>query len=398
MKTEKDLVLLYIFNFFKSLQFFGAVAVPFYLVRIGLDYTGMFTLEAVFSFSMMAFEIPTGVVADRWGRKMSLFAGSLFFGAGFLMFGLFTSFAVLLAAEVVCAFGMTMLSGADRALTYEILKARGEEGGAARVMARYDAFGTAGLALAFPAGSFFVTSGVAAFKAALGLVFVATAAAVGLAGLVVIFVREEIHEKNPASAIRQGVEGFLFVFGRKGLRAFALDCALVSSMTFFMFWFYQSLLLESGFPVGLLGFVASAFNLSALVMLLLLPAVERKFGVGRTLFLTSFVPGLFYVLPVAVPGPAAALAAIFVVTNLRAFRAPLLSALMNAEIGDSDRATVLSGVSMIERVATMLLYPVVGLFADVSLGTALLLLGALTTLLSVLLRAKGPGARRSKMR
>ncbi len=391
MKTEKSLLLLYVFNFFKSLQFFGAVAVPFYLRRVGLDYAGMFTLEAVFSLSMMAFEIPTGVVADRWGRKTSLFAGSLFFGAGFLMFGLFTSFAILLAAEVVCAFGMTMMSGADRALVYEILKSRGEEAHAAAAMARYDAFGTAGLALAFPAGSLFVTSGVADYETALGLVFVATAAAVGLAGLAVLFVREEVRQRNPASAIRQGAEGFLFVFRRKGLRAFALDYALVSSTTFFMFWFYQSLLLENGFPVGLLGFVASAFNLSSFVLLLVLPAAERGLGVGRTLFLTSLVSGLFYFLPVAVPGSAAALAAIFVVTNLRAFRTPLLSALMNAEIGDSDRATVLSGVSMIERIATMLLYPVVGMLADVSLGTALLLLGALTVLLSVLLRSKETG-------
>ena len=49
---------------------------------------------------------------------------------------------------------MSLLSGADRALTYEILRARGEAASASRVMARYDAFGTLGLALAFPRALF----------------------------------------------------------------------------------------------------------------------------------------------------------------------------------------------------------------------------------------------------
>jgi MFS family permease len=86
MKTNKNLALLYLFSFFKSLQFFGAVAVPFYLHRIGLDYTRMFLLEAIFSFAMILFEIPTGVIADRWAEKYPLF-GAVFFGAGFLLFG-----------------------------------------------------------------------------------------------------------------------------------------------------------------------------------------------------------------------------------------------------------------------------------------------------------------------
>ena len=64
----------------------------------------------------------------------------------------------------------------------------------------------------------------------------------------------------------------------------------------------------------------------------------------------------------------------------------MLSALMNEEIESSSRATVLSGVSMIERIATALLYPVVGLLTDVSLQITFLALGAITILLSVLLR------------
>jgi MFS family permease len=386
MKINRNLVLLYWFNFFKSLQFFGAVAVPFYLYRAGLDYTRMFLLETIFSIGMFAFEIPTGVVADRWGRKISLFLGSCFFGAGFLLFGIFTAYPILIIAEVICAVGMTLLSGADRAIIYEILKEGHEENKAATVMARYDAYGTAGSLLAFPAGSLFVGRNLVNYKTALGLVFVATAVAIGISGLIVLWVKEGKYEKSGENGIRQGLEGFLYIFRHQRLRIFSLNFAFVSSLTFFMFWLYQSLLLQNKFPLAWQGFIASGFNLTAILLLLFTPIAKRRIGIKNTLFLSSLIPGILYISVSFIPGFIMAIIAIFGVTNLKMFRAPMLNALMNDYIESSNRATVLSGVSIIERIATALLYPLVGLLTDISLKMTFLTLGIITIILSILLR------------
>jgi MFS family permease len=386
MKHNKDLSLLYWFNFFKSLQFFGAIAVPFYLYRAGLDYTRMFLLETIFSVGMFAFEIPTGVVADRWGRKISLFFGSCFFGAGFLLFGIYTSYSILIIAEVICALGMTLLSGADRAILYEILKEGHEENRAATVMARYDAYGTAGMFLAFPAGSLFTGSHLVAYKAALGLVFVATAFAVGISSLIVLFVKEGKYERSGENAIKQGLAGFLYIFRHPRLRIFSFNFAFISSVTFFMFWFYQTLLLANKFPVTWQGFIASGFNLTAILLLLLTPVAKSCIGIRNTLFFSSLIPGILYIGVSVIPGLIMAMIAIFGVTNLKMFRAPILNALMNDQIESSSRATVLSGVSMIERIATALLYPVVGLLTDISFKMTFLTLGIITMILSILLR------------
>jgi len=64
----------------------------------------------------------------------------------------------------------------------------------------------------------------------------------------------------------------------------------------------------------------------------------------------------------------------------------MLSALMNDHIEDSNRATVLSGISMLERVLIALLYPFVGMIADRSLNAALLILGGLTIFASLALK------------
>ncbi len=155
-----------------------------------------------------------------------------------------------------------------------------------------------------------------------------------------------------------------------------------------MFWFYQSLLMANGFPLSMQGFVASSFNLTAMLLLFLVPMADKSLGTRNTLFISSLVPGILYICLWLVPGPVMALVAIFGITNLKLLRAPLLVALMNEEIESADRATVLSGVSMIERIMTTMLYPAAGLLADRSLGMAFLVIGIITVLLSVVLRVE----------
>jgi len=388
LSRRNDLHALYVFSFLKSLNFFGAVTVPFYLYRVKLDYGRMFLLEAVFSASMMLLEIPTGIVADRWGRKISLAWGSGFLALSFLAFGVFRSFWVLLAAEIVCALGMTLVSGADKALLYETVQAGGSGEEPTTVFARYEAAGTAGMFVAFPAGSLFAGSGILGYGEALGFVFIATAIALGLAGAIVLSVGERRSDRGREGFIRQGVQGFLYIFRIPQLRRFALDYSVISAFTFFMFWFYQSLLLRNKVSVGWLGFVGAGFNLVATLLLSATPAVRKRLGIGKSLVLSSLLPGLFYLAAGTLPGLGVALAAIFGVTTLRLFRAPMLSALMNEWIEDGNRATVLSGVSMIERVMIALLYPLVGALADRSLNLALLSLGAATVAGVLLLRMK----------
>lgn len=386
MRANRQLAVLNVFSFLVNLQFFGAVAVPYYLHRIGLDYTGMFILEAVFSFCLLLFEVPTGVVADRFGRKISLSLGSLFFALGFLLFGFYTNYSILIAGEVLGALGMSLMSGADKALLYEIIRESGHEEDASKIMSRNQAFGTMGLFIAMPAGSLFVGSGLVSYTAALGLVFVATAVSLVLGCVLVMGVQEPERQPSPASAIREGIEGFRTIFRNPALTRFSLNFAIISSLTFFMFWFYQSLLMENGFPVSLQGFVAASFNLGATLLLMASGPINARLGTGRSLFLSSLIPGLCYLGVFFIPGLPMALVAIFGVTMLKIYRAPLLSALMNRHIDSANRATVLSGVSMLERIMTAAFYPLAGLLTDISLGWAFLVMGTLTVGLSCLLR------------
>jgi len=119
--------------------------------------------------------------------------------------------------------------------------------------------------------------------------------------------------------------------------------------------------------------------------------LEATLGLPRLLLATAVVPGLLYLGLGAVRAPAFALPAAFVIVGLKLLRAPLLSDLINRLVASDNRATILSGVSMLERLVVFLLYPMVGWAADRSLSLAFAGLGAVTLLFAALSRLpRGP--------
>lgn len=84
---------------------------PMQLVLVGT------TLEV----SAFLFEIPTGVVADVFSRRLSIIIGYILMGIGFLIEALFPAFLPILLAQVIWGLGYTFTSGATQAwITDEI--------------------------------------------------------------------------------------------------------------------------------------------------------------------------------------------------------------------------------------------------------------------------------------
>ena len=67
--------------------------------------------------------MPTGAVADRWGRRYSLMLGALMFSVAIFVFGIAENYPILLVSYTAWGLAMTFQSGADTALLYDSLKA-----------------------------------------------------------------------------------------------------------------------------------------------------------------------------------------------------------------------------------------------------------------------------------
>lgn len=78
---------------------------PLQLVLVGT------TLEA----TAFIFEVPTGIIADVYSRKLSIIIGYVMIGIGFLVEGFFPFFATVLLAQVIWGIGYTFTSGSTEA-------------------------------------------------------------------------------------------------------------------------------------------------------------------------------------------------------------------------------------------------------------------------------------------
>lgn len=386
----KNIRLLYLFTFLKSLHFFGAVGLAFYLDWGKLDYTRIFVLESVFVFCVFFLEIPTGTVADKFGRKYSLALGGLFSGTGFIVFGCTNAYPVFFAANFLCAVGLTLFSGADKALLYDTLLEHGKTGEGRHFISRYEAFGTAGMLIGFPAGSLLAGSKLWAYPKSMAVCFMLSGVVYLLAGALALFLHEPPRKEKIKDPLKEGLEGLRFVFTHAKLRGYAFNFAAVSSVSFFVFWFYQTLTRLAGLPLSVNGFVAAGFNLMGTLLLWNVRRIENRFSLDKTLLVTALLPGLCFLLL----GPfsrhaAITLPLVYILASAKLLRGPLLSDLMNREIGSRNRATVLSGVSMLERGLTGLLYVPVGFLADKSLPITFCALGITALVMFLFISKEG---------
>jgi MFS family permease len=111
-----------------------------FLLDAGLSFLEVFIANAAFSAGMVLFEIPTGVVADTLGRRVSFLLSVAVLGVTTLMYvGLAQVEAGVVAfslVSVLMGLGFTFYSGAMEAWVVDALRATGYHGILDRVFAR----------------------------------------------------------------------------------------------------------------------------------------------------------------------------------------------------------------------------------------------------------------------
>ena len=103
-----------------------------FLLDAGLTVAEVFTANACFTAGMVLFEVPTGVIADRFGRRMSYLLGSATLTGAtllyLLMWQIHAPFLAWAAVSMLLGLGRTFFSGATEAWLVDGLNASGHEG------------------------------------------------------------------------------------------------------------------------------------------------------------------------------------------------------------------------------------------------------------------------------
>lgn len=369
----------YIFSLLRDFSFFSAVLIPFYTDWAGMTLIHVTILQSWFGFWILIMEVPTGAIADYFGRKYSLILGSVAVAIAVLVYGSAPRFEVFLIAEFIFAISFALVSGADKALLYDTLVEQGREKDSIKIFGRVHAINLLGILAAAPIGSFI------AYKIGLNAPMLLTAIPMFLAALVAFTIKEPRRYQDISESRRYlqiAKEGFSYFYKHKALRRLVLDAVVVASAAYFVIWLYQPILRTVNIPIYYFGFFHAAILGAQIVVAGNFERFEKLFGSSKNFLRFSAVVTSICFLTVAIyPNLITVTLFIILAGGFGLTRLELMSSYMNKFIPSNQRATVLSSISMLRRFALVILNPLVGFSADHSLRLTVFAIGLLPLLI-----------------
>lgn len=93
----------------------ATVMVVYHIEIVHLNPLQLILVGTTLELACFIFEIPTGIVADVYSRKLSIVIGVVLTGVGFILEGSISSFVFVLVAQIVWGLGSTFISGSVEA-------------------------------------------------------------------------------------------------------------------------------------------------------------------------------------------------------------------------------------------------------------------------------------------
>lgn len=357
MNTHTQLWLLGIIRALRALMITMPIIV-LYFQSYGLSVRDVFVLQVIFSIAIVVLEVPTGYLADKFGRKPSLIFGLFMSLVGFFIYWIQEGFWGFVMAEIALAFAMSFISGADTALLYETLKKSCREHEYKKVHGLQ--MGVSNISQA--AGAIFG----AYMGGQFGLDFVFLVQ--WMLYIPIIILAFWLHETNATHehatpALLKILHGSVKENVR--LRYLNLFAGVISTTTLTMVWFSQAHWESIGVPIVYFGILWAILNVCVALGSFVAHRLEHWFRFRELFFGLALAP---LVLFAAMSIGADSLYVLVIVPLFwlyRGLQVPIISDYVQRECKDGERATVLSINALVGRLVFSVCSPFLGWIADV---------------------------------
>ena len=368
---SKNIPRLYLIKISKWFNMVMPIVVLFYQSN-DMGMHEIFVLKAIYSIAIVAMEIPSGWMADVWGRKKTLILGSLLGSAGFVIYSFSYGFWAFVAAEIILGIGHSFVSGADSALLYDSLKADKRTDKYIREEGRITSVGNFAEAIAGVVGGF-----LAAISLRTPFYFQFAVAAIAIPASLTM-IEPKVHVAEHLHSIKKLVQNIRNMFvSDKNLRVAILLSAVTGTATLTFAWFVQPFFKAIGLPVEMFGIFWTALNLTVGVSSVFAYKVADFLGRKWSILLVIFLLALGYVLSgwiISYWG----LGFLFLFYLVRGVATPIFKNYINEYTESGVRATMLSVRNFVIRISFAGIGPLLGYITDnVSLNKALMLAGIL---------------------
>ncbi|WP_276299756.1 MFS transporter [Halorussus lipolyticus] len=363
----------------------------YYYVKLNVEsYALVGAVDAIWWAGLLLFEIPTGVVGDRIGRRNSLLVASAMITVAQLAMVVSSEFAHFAVVFAFWALASTFESGTADAWLYDTLKARMDEGDFAQVRGRgnavmYVVMGTTGVVGGYIADVWMPAA------------YLASAAVTVLSIPVLLSFPESAPGRSDSDTGEGDSDDHFTVvdalpvireeFSKPPLRSFVPYLGLFFGVYWGVNFFVQPFSIETlGLSVSEVGWMFGGFTAVAAAVSYNTDRIEEVVGLRRWFALAPPVLGALFV-GVAL-APIAAIPVFFVMRATRGVMTPLANQYINDRVGSVGRATVLSTAGMIYHVVTIPfelgagrladalgIVPTIGLFGGILVAGSAVFLG-----------------------
>jgi len=330
-----------------------------FLTDNGLSMAEVMILQSIFSLGIIVLEIPSGYIADVYGRKTTLIIATIVYAAGSIIYAYSYSFLGFLLAELVLGLGISFMSGSDSALLYDSLIQIKKENEYNKFEGRATAIGGIAEGIAgIIGGSLAVISLRTPFIAQI------------VANILIIPLALSLHEpprnklisKNPFRDIARIVKYSLHE--HREIKWLIIYSSILGVATLNLAWFVQPYFLSVGLPLALFGLMWALLHFVLGFASIKAYKIEQKLGV-RKILQYALIIILFGHLGLYLFGTLWSIGFIFIMYSIRGIAGPVFKDYVNKRIESNIRATVLSVKNLSSRLFFSILGPLFGVILDV---------------------------------
>lgn len=304
--------------------------------------------------AFLLWELPSGLIADRFGRAFSIKLSAPIAALSMIAYGLSTQFWQFVVWELVLALANGLISGIDTALLFDSLKADGREEDFVRVSQRINAFGFAATAFGVPVAVLLV------HYVSISSTLVADGLLTLVGALFAFKLAEAPRFNGSAEAVRLSAWHAMSRLGRNAeARWLVVLGSVLSASTYLAFWLSAPYYTSLGIPAVLFSVILA---IRSLWKAWLSHRYHQKQHIERNMVGYAALAGLVYA--ALASGQLWLVWAVLGHDVVQALSGQPITAQLNDHIEHEYRATMNSLVNLVQRLTYSLAGPFLGLLVD----------------------------------
>jgi len=376
-------------SFFQNL-IFALPIVALFLNLKGLTLSEMFWLESISVITVLLFEIPTGIIADKIGRKKSLVLSNIIWLLAWIPWFLANSFFVFSFHYILIGIAIALMSGTDQAFIYDDLKEKGLERNSQKAFGLYGAslmWGgfVAGLVTAFILKQQNLETFYLLFKLTVVAQVVSLIFRLSLKEPKRTFEGGKI-ETAPESSFSLFKSGTKLLKENKNLQKIILLSLFSFPFIELLTYVFQPYFIKSNVTPMWFGIAFALSSLLAGTLRMYSYKAVEWFGVNKGILIVSLLPAVMWGFMAVIFNPIIAVILYILNGGIGSMRDPIFADFYNKHISSHNRATVLSTISFLVSLYLVVMQPLLGYLADYKLSYAFLAVSLLIIFGSIFFR------------